>query len=185
MPPLFSGAARRARWQTLKPYLKGSILDLGCGFTNFPDLLTDGQTYTGADAWSEAVSWSAERYPQFRFITCDLNHDSIQLPAASYDTVVMIAVLEHLHQPLHGLQEARRMLKSGRHLVLTTPSRLGDLAHRIGSRFYLFYSEEEVKHIEIFNRRKLFRIAEDAGLNVIHFKYFAFGLNQLLVCNIS
>lgn len=184
MPPLLSGYARRARWKTLQPYLNGSILDLGCGITDLPDRLTAGQTYTGVDAWSVALARGAERYPQFQFISCDLNHETLQFPAASFDTVVMIAVLEHLHQPLHALQEARRMLKPGGTLVLTTPSPLGDLAHQIGSRLYLFYSEEEVQHVEIFNRRKLYNLAKNAGLHILRFEYFAFGLNQLLVCNL-
>lgn len=181
MPPLLSGYARRARWRTLQPYLNGSILDLGCGITNLPDLLTSGQTYTGVDAWPVALTRGAERYPQHPFISCDLNHDALQLPAASFDTVLMIAVLEHLTQPLHALRQARRMLKPQGYLVLTTPTPLGDLVHRIGSRMYLFYSEEEVNHVEIFNRRKLYSLAEDAGLQIVRFRYFALGLNQLLV----
>lgn len=183
MPPLLSESARRARWRAIRPFLTGSVLDLGCGFTDFPDLLTPEQTYTGADAWPEALAWSAERYPAHNFVACDLNTEALALPEASFDTVVMIAVLEHLHRPLNALTQARRMLKPAAHFILTTPSHLGDLAHKIGGRIGLFYTEEQVQHVQIFSRRMLVCLAEEADLRIEHFGYFAYGMNQLLVCS--
>jgi hypothetical protein len=68
-------------------------------------------------------------------------------------------------------------------LVLTTPSPLGDIVHKLGSQFKLFYAEEVVEHVKIFNRNELRNILIDCGYSATHFRYFLLWLNQLLVCS--
>ena len=61
---------------------------------------------------------------QVEHITAHLVEGSaLDLPFApdSFDGVVMVSVLEHLHQPLQALKEIRRITKEGGRIVLGFP----------------------------------------------------------------
>lgn len=55
--------------------------------------------------------------------------ENAPLPDASVDLVFALEIIEHLTAPFHLLAEAARLLKSGGHVVLTTPNltRIGNL----------------------------------------------------------
>lgn len=181
MPPLLSGYATRARLRAVLPYLKGAVLDLGCGFTRLPPLLPAGLTYTGVDGWDEALAYDRQQYPQWPFLKRDLDREALALGEARFDTVLMTAVLEHLHHPEHALSEVRRYLAAGGWLVMTTPSPFGDWLHQVGSRFGLFYSEEFVGHVKIFGRGDLAELAQRTGFRMGAYRRFLFQTNQLIV----
>lgn len=168
---------------TIRPYLRGRLLDIGCGPTTLPDQLpATVSSYIGVDGNQALVDYDAKRYPQHRFILHDLESGPINLPAASFDTVVLTAVVEHLYSPERILRDARPLIAPGGQLLVTTPSPLGDLVHQIGSRIGLFYAEKIVQHIKIFNRRELEAVCVAAGYRVKRFSSFMLGLNQFVVC---
>lgn len=181
MPPLLSSYATQARLRAVLPYLRGAVLDLGCGYTRMPPLLPPGISYTGVDGWDEALAYDRQHYPQYDFIKRDLDHDALDLGEARFDTILMTAVLEHLHHPDHVIGEARRCLAPGGRLVMTTPSPFGDWVHQAGSRLGLFYSEEFVGHVKIFGRRDLAELADRCGFRMVMYRRFLFQTNQLIV----
>jgi 2-polyprenyl-3-methyl-5-hydroxy-6-metoxy-1,4-benzoquinol methylase len=182
MPPLLSKKATQSRIQHAQPYLQGRVLDLGCGFSFVPEALTAGQAYTGVDGLERALVWDRQRYPQHTFHLRDLDREPLGLDEARFDTIIMLAVLEHLHRPEPLLLQVRQVLDAGGRLVLTTPTPFGDIAHRIGGRINLFYTEQIVAHVKIFRRKELFRLAEAAGFSVHHYQRFLYQTNHLLVC---
>jgi hypothetical protein len=97
----------------------------------------------------------------------------------------MMAVLEHLHRSNETLRDVRRYLSPAGCLLLTTPSPLGDWVHRVGSRLHLFYPEYVVQHVQIYDRRAIYQLLTDNGFEVITFRHFELGINQLAVCRLS
>jgi SAM-dependent methyltransferase len=181
MPPLLSGFATKSRLRAVLPYLHGALLDLGCGFTRLPQLLEPGQTYTGVDGWEEALAYNRLSYPQYTFHHRDLDREELELGEARFDTILMTAVLEHLHRPEHVLGEAKRYLASGGCLVMTTPSPFGDWVHQAGSRLRLFYSEDFVGHVKIFGKGDLTKLAQRTGYRMTVYRRFLFQTNQLIL----
>jgi SAM-dependent methyltransferase len=92
-------------------FVKGSLLDVGCGMRPYEKTFFGGaSSYLGTDYLSDRsrpdVVCSALELP---------------FPESSFDTVVSTEVLEHVPEPQRALNEMRRVLKPGGHLILSTP----------------------------------------------------------------
>ncbi len=89
-------------------FLKGSVLDIGCGTKPYKDYL-EASGYIGIDE-SGAVR-------------PDLCGRCVPLPFKDYsfDSVICTELLEHLAQPELCLAEIKRVLKAGGYVYLTAP----------------------------------------------------------------
>jgi SAM-dependent methyltransferase len=93
------------------PYVKGRLLDVGCGQRPYEKTFFAGATeYIGCDYLSERSR------PDVVCSATDLT-----FPDNSFDTVVSTEVLEHVPEPQRAMNEMRRVLKPGGHLILSTP----------------------------------------------------------------
>jgi SAM-dependent methyltransferase len=182
MRPLLSDKATQLRIKIILPYVRGRVLDVGCGWARIPGLLAPEQRYVGVDGNAEALAFDRGKYPQHRFLLRDVDRQPLDLGEERFDTVVMTAVIEHLHVPQHILDEIHSVLAPGGVLLITTPTPFGDWLHRIGDPLKLFYSEAVVAHVQIFDRQALHRIVAERRYDAVHYQSFAWGANQLLVC---
>jgi SAM-dependent methyltransferase len=99
------------------------ILDLGCG---------DGSALAAAAATQNpqhhfaGIDWSADalRQARARGLTVVRGTMETRLPVAggAADVVIMSELIEHLVDPDGALEEARRVLRPGGHLLLSTPN---------------------------------------------------------------
>jgi SAM-dependent methyltransferase len=92
-------------------YIKGKLLDVGCGQRPYEKTFFAGATeYLGVDRLSDRSR-------------PDVVCSALGLPFAEevFDTVVSTEVLEHVPEPLLALREMRRVLKPGGCLILSTP----------------------------------------------------------------
>lgn len=183
MKPLLSDYARQQRLNAVLPFVRGDVLDLGCGWLHLPDHLAEEQSYVGIDALPAAVEYNVQRYPARMFYQCDLDTEPLDLGGCRFDVVTMVALLEHLRSPERILCQIPSLLAPGGLLLITTPSPLGDVVHRLGSRLRLFYPEAHVCHVKIYGRRELEDLIVRCGYHVQHFRTFLAGMNQLLVCH--
>jgi len=101
----------------------GTAVDFGCGRGDLIGHLLPRYECYGVDQSPESVEGVNQRFgdnPNFKgaFV------GSGQLPDASADTVFAVEVIEHMDDASIEtmLREARRILKPGGHLVLTTPN---------------------------------------------------------------
>ncbi|MEP6732482.1 MAG: class I SAM-dependent methyltransferase [bacterium] len=97
-----------------------AICDLGCGAGWATAIFGMFGKTTGVDLSDTALA--AQRYPHCTFTSANiLEWDG---PAATFDAVISLEVIEHIERPLQGkyLSVANRLLKPGGHLILTTPS---------------------------------------------------------------
>jgi SAM-dependent methyltransferase len=94
------------------------VLDVGCGRGGVMELFwRDVQRAIGLDP--DLVSLHERRAP---FAAACGFGDALPFPAASFDVVIALWVLEHLRQPERVLAEVRRVLAPGGHFLFLTPN---------------------------------------------------------------
>jgi 2-polyprenyl-3-methyl-5-hydroxy-6-metoxy-1,4-benzoquinol methylase len=118
--------------ELLKDEKPGKTLDVGAG----EGALTNSLMQRGFDV--EPCDFNPER---FKITTkkcrkVDLNQP-LPYPNESFDFVVCIEVIEHLHNPWFVVSESRRVLKRNGKLVITTPNVLSIISRIV----YLIYGE--------------------------------------------
>jgi 2-polyprenyl-3-methyl-5-hydroxy-6-metoxy-1,4-benzoquinol methylase len=130
----------------------GRLLDVGCG----PGLFLDearkkGWDAAGLDLSTWARKWGKEHYG-VDIATGTL--EEVSFPAGSFDVVVMLDVIEHLKDPKTTLAEARRILKNGGVLCVSTPDIESFWSRLLGARwwginkYHLFYfSQKTLGHL--------------------------------------
>src|SRR5919109_4397828 len=100
------------------PLVRGRLLDVGCGFNNLVRAYgrgvgVDVHPWLGVDVLLD----DAARLP---------------FPAATFDTVTILAALNHIPNRAAALREIRRVLRpSGRLIVTMIGPRTGVLAHML------------------------------------------------------
>jgi len=116
---------RRARVLDLLPQKLGRVLDVGCGPGVMVNaVLERGGSFEGRDLSPEMVAESIDKFghlPNVNFKTGDI--ENIDLPDASCDQVLAMAVIEYLSSPDKALAEISRVLNPGGVAVITIPKR--------------------------------------------------------------
>lgn len=106
-------------WRDLKvllPECAGTLLDVGCGAQPYRTLLGSQVRYFGLDTAASKRSFGYEASDTKYF-----DGDIWPVSDCSADVVLATEVLEHVVDPRQFLAEARRCLKDGSRLILTTP----------------------------------------------------------------
>jgi cyclopropane fatty-acyl-phospholipid synthase-like methyltransferase len=88
--------------------------------------------------------------------------ETLNVPAASYDAVVMADVIEHLPNPRTTLHDIHRVLRPGGRLLLLTPDIGSVMARVLGARWWGLLDD----HYLYFSRRTLTRLLEQEGFTV-------------------
>ncbi len=179
---VLSGKLQRARLNQAAPWVHGDVLDLGCGPSEILDRVGDRITsYTGIDLKETRVARVQRMYPDHRFFQRNLDDDAIALDR-QFDTVLMLALVEHIYNQKHLFQEITGVLKPGGAIVITTPTPFGnDIVHSLGARAGLFSKIAADDHVVIYNRNRFEIVARDFGLTLAHYRTFQLGCNQLAV----
>jgi len=81
-------------------------------------------------------------------------------PEACFDAVTMAHSIEHVHDPVGWLAEARRILRAGGRLVLATPNAHSLLHRRFGADWFAL---DPPRHLHLFNRSALEAALQAAG----------------------
>ena len=135
----------------LRQYLKGDVLDLGCGIGEISNYVETQKRYFGVDINPYCVE-----YLQNKGLWAKLG-SVYQIPSdtASVDVVVLSHVLEHLESPDKAISEISRVLRSSGTLIVIVPMRRGyrgDSTHRI---FYQPKQLDEIAHKHHFDVRSI------------------------------
>lgn len=97
------------------------VLDMGSGEGELSAELAKRFTVEGLDYSISAVRLARALVPNANFIVADAQDPPYE--SARFDTVVMGNLFEHVESPCQLLRAARRVLKPGGRLVMSTPSR--------------------------------------------------------------
>jgi SAM-dependent methyltransferase len=181
MPPLLTPFLTQQRMKAIAPFLRGDVLDLACGFGKVIPLLKPGQGYLGVEGSLSFIQTLTNLYPGYRFIVRDLDLDELYLDR-QFDTILLVAVIEHLEHPPHLVAQLPQYLKAGGRLVMTTPSPFGDKIHRAGAVVGLFSKDAVEEHETIFSHKMMNDLLEPNGLEIERYRRFLLGGNQLFIC---
>jgi SAM-dependent methyltransferase len=135
---------------SLGAFGRGQTLDVGCGEKPF-----------AAFASRAVTSWVGFDVPESASADVHGYAEGLPFPDASFETVLCTEVLEHVEKPQQVLHEIARVLRSGGHLILTTP-------------FYWPLHEEPYDFFR-YTTHGLRHLLEDVGLEVVELRPLAVG----------
>ncbi len=104
-----------------QPYIKGSLLELGCGEGRGVELLAPLATsYTGIDKIQEVIDHLSEKHPGHTFSQGVF--PPFPYEDESFDTIITFQVIEHVKKDEEFVKEIHRVLKKGGKALISTPN---------------------------------------------------------------
>ncbi len=167
---------RRKRIEAVAPWLKGRVLDFGCGVGVLAGLVSAAR-YLGVERDEASLKLAKINYPKHHFAS--------RLPESSekFDTVVALAVIEHVGEPTELLTSLAE-LPDDSHLsriVITTPHPSVDWVHSLGARFGIFSRHASDEHEDLLDHARLNSVGLEANLTLQAYSRFLFGANQIAI----
>jgi SAM-dependent methyltransferase len=159
------------RIQKVLPHVNGKLLDIGCG-TN--ELV---KAYSGRGIGVDVYGWDG----------VDLVvEDTAKLPykVQEFDSVTIIAALNHIPNREEVLKEAHRVLnKSGKIIITMISPFISTIWHKIREPWDVDQNERGMKKGEVYGltRREVNALLKNAGFNVAYESRFMMGFNMLTV----
>lgn len=173
---LLSPFLRRQRIRQGVRHARGKVLDYGCGTGKLSEYFLPAN-YHGTDLDEEVLRLARKKYPSHLF------HSLAEFAESKdcFDTIIGLAVIEHLPDPQSFLANLKKRLKPDGRIVLTTPNPVFGWIHHLGSKMGLFSAEADKEHEQLINHKKMQILAANSGLRIILSKKFLWGANQLFV----
>ncbi|MCK5591476.1 MAG: class I SAM-dependent methyltransferase [Candidatus Pacebacteria bacterium] len=144
----------------LKKYIKGRVLEFGCGHGKLMNLLNEADEKFGIDLSSSAIGYAKKQNPKAHLFVRDVG--KTEFPNDYFDAVYSIEVIEHISNPEIMLSEMKRVLKPGGYAFIQTPNypikRLYDLIYRLRGQRDNF--KDDYTHVYKFSYRSLKMISE-------------------------
>lgn len=164
-------ALMRRRIEAVLPHIHGRLLDIGCG-TN--ELV---KAYGGEGTGVDVYPWPG---------TDLVVEDTADLPfdTDAFDTVTIVAALNHIPNRHLVLREAARVLGPEGRLVMTMiPPGISRLWHGLRKPWDVDQSERGMVEGEVYGltTEATHRLLNDAGFEVVKVHRFMLGINRLTV----
>ena len=149
---------------SLKP---GKILDVGCGNGAILDGIDNKWDKYGVEISKYAADIASKKNMKI-FNGSLYNAKYLE---SSFDVILLFHVIEHMLDPMHELNEIRRILKPNGHLIIGTPDFDSACARRYGSKYRML---SDSTHTSLFTNESLSRMLLDFGFEVFYtdFPYF-------------
>jgi SAM-dependent methyltransferase len=179
-------SARQIR-RYVRSFRGKAIADLGCGheaaFTR--TVLPEVERAVLVDV---AIAPELKAHPKVQAVEGPLPAVLAQLPSQSLDIVMIVSVLEHLHDPLKALQEIRRLLKPRGICLVNVPSWAGKRFLELSAfKLGLSPAAEMDDHKMYYDVRDLWPLLVQAGFLPSEIECFSHkgGLNTFAACRLK
>ncbi len=133
--------------QAIPRYVKGPLLDLGCGFAPLYGLYRRHATEVVLVDWENTLHPN----PHLDFAQ-DINEPLDRLEDARFQTVILSDVLEHVREPMRLMGEISRVPAAGGHLLMNVP--------------FLYWLHETPNDYYRYTEYSLRYLSESRGLDV-------------------
>jgi len=101
----------------------GRVLEIGCSQANAGLLLAEaGLTVVPLDLRPEALSYAQAKHERGIFLPVAGSAQALPFADGQFDCVLLAELLEHCARPQEIVAEARRCVKPGGYLIVTTPN---------------------------------------------------------------
>jgi 2-polyprenyl-3-methyl-5-hydroxy-6-metoxy-1,4-benzoquinol methylase len=98
------------------------VLDLGCGNGSLSHVIANaGYEVTGIEPSASGIQFAQAQYPMCQFIEASVYDLPYKTLENQFDVVISAEVIEHLLYPRELVKAAKRCLKPGGQIMLTTP----------------------------------------------------------------
>jgi 2-polyprenyl-3-methyl-5-hydroxy-6-metoxy-1,4-benzoquinol methylase len=146
------------------------IVDFGCGNGSIAaELAVRKHQVIGIDRSSSGIQLARKRGSTARFEVCSLYQDRLfDIAGEGADCVLAIEVIEHTANPRRVFEAARRVLRPGGLIIVTTPYHgyLKNIAISLVDGWDRHFQVASVGgHIKFFSRRTLDAMAKEHGFH--------------------
>ncbi|HWK04082.1 MAG TPA: class I SAM-dependent methyltransferase [Puia sp.] len=161
------------RWlfESMAPYCKGSLLEIGSGIGNISELLLECPLLVSlSDLREQYTSILQQRFGSHPRLD-GIYQLNLSLPdfedryphlAGRFDTILASNVIEHIENDRLAISNCRHMLKPHGRLIILVPA-----------YGWLFNSlDTELGHIRRYNKKRLAGLLKADGMKVIYSRYF-------------
>jgi SAM-dependent methyltransferase len=158
-------------YQTIKPYCKGNILEIGSGIGNISQfLLSDGFDITLSDLSASYFDILNDKFKSFdnlqEVILFDFAEKELKLKyprmVNKYDSIIALNVLEHIDDHRLAIENGLLLLKPGGNLIILVPA------------FQSLYNQfdKAVEHHRRYSVKSLQKVMSVSGFEIIQTRYF-------------
>src|SRR5258706_2302960 len=164
------------RIQVANKYIKEGtkVADLGCGYNGI-FLRRIAKRIKLGDGYDVSVK-NKNLTKNIILNNTDLNKNNFG-KSKYYDHVTALAVLEHVENPNRFLKLAKKILKPGGTLIITTPHKRSKKILELFSRIGILSKEEIGDHKNYFDEHRMKTDLKNLDFKIIKLGTFEFGLN--------
>ncbi|MBI2600879.1 class I SAM-dependent methyltransferase [Candidatus Daviesbacteria bacterium] len=139
-----------------KKYLKGEILEVGCGIGNFTGYLAQHGSVTAIDIEQEyIINLSKEKKANITYKIADISSKKFSI-GKKFNAIVCINVLEHIKDHKTALENISSALKEDGYLILLVP------AHQ----FLYGEIDKNIDHFRRYDKKQLQNLLINAQFNI-------------------
>jgi len=147
----------------------GDVLDIGCSTGLFLETLSPKFLKSGLERDQAAVELARKRNPGLGERIRIGALDTVELPAASFDVVVMRGVIEHILEPSAAVRRVAGLLRPGGVFFVTaTPNVDSACAQLYRERWNQF---DPIQHVSYFSVPTLARLCSVYGLDLVDYAF--------------
>jgi len=170
---------RRYQFNLIRKYIGSKILEIGSGDRSFTDQILENvkHNYTLLSIEPSEVLYNLaldkNYYPDnFKFISKDLFEMNLNYHN-TFDTVLLIHVLEHIEQDRAAIDHIHPLLMDGGHLLIEVPAyQYLYSEHDKSLGHYRRYNKKSLKNIIDFNKYQLIKIWHQDPIGILGSLYF-------------
>ncbi|WP_204346117.1 methyltransferase [Psychroserpens algicola] len=163
------------RWmyQTIKPFCKGKVLEIGSGIGNISTFFMDDQFEIMLTdirkGYCEKLEATFQQNPYFLgteimdLTDAEFDH-KFAAHLGTYDTVFALNVVEHIYDDELALNNCKKLLKTGGQLIILVPS-----YQKLYNGF-----DKELGHYRRYTKSLLSEVFSKNAFQIIHKQYFNF-----------